>query len=132
MGQRAAGTRPSRRSRGGEYSAAALAAVLLLHAAAPPAAHVAAGEDVPALLAEGDAHYARRGEGAHGGTADPRETDLAIAAYRRALAAAPADLFALARLLRAFNFRGAFCGADLESRKKLFEEGRTIGQAAVD
>ena len=63
------------------------------------------------LLAEGDAHYARRAEGAHGSVADPREAELALAAYRQAVAADPGDLVALARLLRALNFRGAFCGA---------------------
>jgi hypothetical protein len=58
--------------------------------------------------------------------------DLAIASYRRALAASPRDLDALARLLRALNFRGSFCGADLESRRRIFDEGRQLGQAAVD
>jgi tetratricopeptide (TPR) repeat protein len=89
-------------------------------------------DDVAAAIAEGDAHYARRAEGARGGTADPREADLAILAYRRALAASPGDLDALSRLLRALHFRGAFCGADLPLRKRIFDEGRLLGQAAVD
>lgn len=82
-------------------------------------------------MAEGDAHYERRAEGARGGTADPKEADLAIQAYRRAWAASPGDLEALGRLLRAFNFRGAFCGADLATRRTIFDEGRVLGQAAV-
>ena len=89
-------------------------------------------DDVAAAIADGDAHYARRAEGARGGTADPREADLAIQAYRRALAASPGDPDALSRLLRALHFRGAFCGADLPARRKIFDEGRLLGQAAVD
>lgn len=91
-----------------------------------------AAEDPGALIAEGDAHYQRRAEGARGGTAEAREADLALQAYRRALAAAPTDLAALSRLLRALHFRGAFCGAPLPARKAIFDEGRRLGQAAID
>lgn len=118
----------SGRSRAGLCGAALTMAILLF--ASPR--ELAAADDVAALLAEGDAHYARRGEGVRGGTAEPRETELAIQAYRRALAAAPGDLPALARLLRAINFRGAFCGADVETRKKIFEEGRRFLRKCVD
>jgi tetratricopeptide (TPR) repeat protein len=87
---------------------------------------------VSAAIAEGDAHYERRAEGAHGGVADPREADLAIASYRAAVAADPGDLVALARLLRALNFRGGFCGTPIEAQKAIYDEGRRLGQAAVD
>src|SRR6187399_2858438 len=123
--------RTSRPWRAGEYSAArgGAAVAIALSLALAPASFAQSAAD---LVAEGDAHYDRRAEGARGGTADPRETELAIAAYRRALAADPRDLHALARLLRAFNFRGAFCGADIESQKRIFDEGKTLGQAQVD
>jgi tetratricopeptide (TPR) repeat protein len=102
------------------------ALLLLLLAQGPgPAA-------VPEALAEGDAHYALRHEGARGGAADPHRIDLAIAAYRRALSAAPDDRAALTRLLRALFFRGAFCGATAAEQKAIYEEARGRGQAAVD
>jgi tetratricopeptide (TPR) repeat protein len=107
--------------------ARALVALVVLSLAAS-----ARAEDTAEALAEGDAHYARRADGARGATADPREVDLALAAYRRALAADPTSLAALSRVLRASNFRGTFCGADLEARKRIYDEARQLGQAAVD
>jgi len=107
----------------------AVLSLSLVSGAAP--ALLDADDGAAAAIAEGDAHYERRAEHARGGIADPKEADLAIQAYRRALAASPGDLRALARLLKAMNFRGAFCGADLAARKTLFDEGRALGQAAV-
>jgi hypothetical protein len=112
-----------------ERAAVLAPAVVVLCCALAPAA---SAQSVADLIGEGDAHYDRRAEGARGGTADPRETELAIAAYRAARAKDPRDLHALARLLRAFNFRGAFCGADIESQKRIFDEGKMLGQAEVD
>lgn len=76
--------------------------------------------------------YARRGEGARAAIADPKLIDAAIARYRRVLQTAPADGDALYKLLRALHFRGAFCGAGLETQRAVFDEGRQLGQAAVD
>lgn len=92
----------------------------------------AGAEEAPSALAEGDALFARRAEGARGLVADPAMVDQAIAAYRKALAQAPTDLEALGRLLHALHFRGVYCGASREAQKPIFEEGRRLGQAAVD
>ena len=83
--------------------------------------------DAVGLLAEGDALYARRAEGATGGRAQPGPADQAIAAYRRAVASEPESLAARGRLVRALFFRGLFCGASPEERKSLIEEAKTVG-----
>jgi tetratricopeptide (TPR) repeat protein len=101
-------------------------ALRLLSVAAAPAPAAAAA------MAEGDALYAARAEGAHGDVAQAAPVEAAIQAYRRAVAAAPEDREALYKLLRALHFRGAFCGASVEERKAIFDEGKRLGQAAVD
>ena len=70
--------------------------------------------------------------GAIDGVANPREVEAAIDLYRRAISLAPHDIDLLARLMRALHFRGAYTGADLEEKKKIFAEGRKLGQNAVD
>jgi tetratricopeptide (TPR) repeat protein len=88
--------------------------------------------EVASLLAQADALYARRAEGAQGAVADPLRIAEAVALYRRAQALAPQDAEALFKLLRALHFQGAFCGADVEARRAIFEEGRRLGQPFVD
>lgn len=102
-----------------------LAGLLALAAAASPAAPGAEA------LAEGDAHYARRAEGAHGGTCDPAHIDTAIFDYRRALAAGPDSYPARLGLLRAFFFRGGFCGLPDPDKVKVFEEAKRLAEETV-
>jgi tetratricopeptide (TPR) repeat protein len=83
------------------------------------------------LLAEGDALWTRRAEGAQGRVAQPATIDAALAAYRRALGLTPASREARWRLLRALFFRGSFCGAVGKERLALFEEAREAGEAGV-
>jgi hypothetical protein len=78
-------------------------------------------------IAEGDAYYARRAEGATGDRAVRTEIDAALAAYREALAADGSSVEARWKLLRALYFRGDFCGASDEERRVLFEEARHLG-----
>ena len=103
--------------------------------ATPPPAPTPSPADTPdlaALLLEADARFARRSQGAIDDVADKLEVDAAIALYRRALALAPRDVEILGRLMRALHFRGAYTGAGPEEKKAIFEEGRKMGQDAVD
>jgi tetratricopeptide (TPR) repeat protein len=86
---------------------------------------------VEEALAQGDAHYARRAEGARGGVALPFHVDGAIADYRRALSLDPRSYEARLRLLRAFFFRGGFCGMDALEQAKLFEEAKRLAEETV-
>jgi tetratricopeptide (TPR) repeat protein len=97
-------------------------------ASAAPADPVALAE----ALAAGDAHYARRAEGAHGGTALPFHADGALVEYRRALALDPQSLDARLRLLRACFFRGGFCGEmDPYEKRRLFDEAKAVAEETV-
>jgi hypothetical protein len=92
---------------------------------------VLAAGDASALLAEGDALYARRAEGATGARALPGPSDLAVAAYRRALTADAESIAARGSLIRALFFRASFCGAGPDERKRLFEEAKAVGDEGM-
>src|SRR6185295_4308573 len=83
-------------------------------------------------IEEADSRFARRAQGAQGDVAGRAEVDSAIEFYRKAVEASPDDFEILARLMRALHFRGAYTGADIEEKKRIFEEGRKLGQDAVD
>jgi hypothetical protein len=85
-----------------------------------------------ALLAEGDAHYARRAEGALGARAQAAPIERALAAYRLAVQADPASLPARWRLMRALFFRAGFCGATREEERTLREEARRAAEQGVE
>jgi tetratricopeptide (TPR) repeat protein len=97
--------------------------LLLLAAPASPAA--------AAALAEGDAHYERRAEGAHGAVADPAHVEAAMAAYRRAVNLDPRSLEARAGFLRAVFFRGGFCDMPPVPQMKIFEEAKRLAEDTV-
>jgi tetratricopeptide (TPR) repeat protein len=106
-----------------------LPVALLLSAALPlssPPSPAAA-----AALAEGDAHYARRAEGAKGAVPNPEQVEAAMAAYRRAVVLDPRSLEARAGLLRAIFFRGGFCEITPAYQFKIFEEGKRVAEETV-
>ena len=87
---------------------------------------------VAALLADADEHYSRRSIGAIDGVAPPQTVEAAIELYRKARSLEPRNIEILAKLMRALHFRGAYTGATLEEKKAIFDQGRQLGQAAVD
>jgi tetratricopeptide (TPR) repeat protein len=100
-----------------------LASLILLAGTAPPGA-------LEAAIARGDAHYADRARGARGATASPAQADTAIAEYKRALEIDPSSFEARLRLLRAYFFRGGFCGMDEGPEQiRLFTQAKRL---AVD
>jgi tetratricopeptide (TPR) repeat protein len=105
-----------------------LTSFLLLQAAFRPAPPARLAE----ALAAGDAHFERRAEGARGGTAQPFHAEGAIVEYRRALALDPDSYDARLRLLRAYFFRGGFCGPmDPAQKKQLFDEAKRVAEETV-
>jgi hypothetical protein len=100
--------------------------------AEPPAAALPDPAAAAEALEAGDAHYARRAEGADGGTALPFHIEGALVEYRRALALDPRSLDARLRLMRAIFFRTGFCGP-MEEREKvrLLDEAKRVAEQAV-
>ena len=84
------------------------------------------------LLAEGDAHYARRAEEAQGALARPAAVDQALASYRAALAAEPDSAAARWRLMRALYFRASYCGATADEARPLREEAKRVADQGVE
>jgi tetratricopeptide (TPR) repeat protein len=84
-----------------------------------------------AQVADGDAQFARRAEGARGGRAQAGPVDASIAAYERAIAQNPADLVAHARLLRAIRFKGAYVAATKDEKKATYGKAKDAGARAL-
>jgi tetratricopeptide (TPR) repeat protein len=99
-----------------------LAAMLLILAAIPSLAQVA----------DGDAHWVARAEGATGGHAKGQENDAAISNYQKAVAANPHDLEARWKLMRSLRFKGSYVATDTEEKKKIYDEAKKVGDQAVN
>ena len=82
-------------------------------------------------LARADAFYARRAEGSAYGVAHTEIVDKAIAEYRRAMTLDPSSYEARLGLLRAFWFRGGFCGMAEKDQIDLFEEAKKLAEQTV-
>lgn len=82
-------------------------------------------------LSRGGAFFARRAEGSHAGVASTVNVDRAIAEYRRALDLDPGSFEAPLGLLRAYFFKGGFCGLDEKEQIALFEEAKRLAEQTV-
>ncbi len=81
-------------------------------------------------IAEADRLWAGRGEGATGGETAPSRIDPVIAACGRAIDLDPDSLEPRWRLMRACYFKGEYTTRDPEEKKRIFDEGRRVGDEA--
>lgn len=83
------------------------------------------------LIIEGDRHWERRADGADGSHANPAEIGRMISAYHKAMSLKPGSLAAGWRLMRGLYFKGEYESEDVEIKKRIFSEGKTIGEEAL-
>lgn len=84
-----------------------------------------------AQIADGDHAWSTRAEGQENGIAKAGPIDAAITAYQRALAANPNDLEAAWKLMRAIRFKGAYVARTTDEKKKIYDQGRAVGEKAT-
>jgi hypothetical protein len=84
--------------------------------------------DIQALIETGDAHWANRAKEAQGSHANPKEIDEAISVYKKGLTEAPDSLAFPWRLMRALYFKGVYTTDNREEKKKIFQEGKGVGE----
>lgn len=84
-----------------------------------------------AQVAEGDQHWLTRAEGQQNGVASAAPIDAAIGAYQRAFAANPNDLEAAWKVMRAIRFKGAYVARSNDDKKKIYDQGRAVGEKAM-
>lgn len=106
--------------------------VSLLLAGSPTSAAAAPPENSAEWLADADAAWGRRAEGATGEIAAAEPVERAIAGYRRALAADPGSDEARWKLVRAIHYRGRFCASRPEDRRRYFEEARRLANEGLE
>jgi tetratricopeptide (TPR) repeat protein len=83
-------------------------------------------------LSTGDAAWARRAEGHHGGQAVAGPVDAAMAAYEQAIKAHPQELEGYWKLLRAIHFKGEYVARTPAEKQAAFGRGREVAEAALN
>lgn len=86
----------------------------------------------PSPLTELDAAWARRADGAEGGTAREGSVEPVLAAGRAVLASTPGSLEARWKLMRAFYFKGEHATAGNAAKRAVFDEGKALGEETLD
>lgn len=86
--------------------------------------------DAAGAIARGDASWDRRAEGAQGGRAARAPIAAAVAAYQEAVKAAPANLEASWKLLRALWFEGEYVATSQEEKQRVFGRGKAVSENA--
>jgi tetratricopeptide (TPR) repeat protein len=89
-----------------------------------------AAADAAEAIARGDAAWERRAEGAQGGHAARAPIAAAVAAFEEAVKAAPANLEARWKLLRALWFEGEYVATSEEEKQRVFGRGKTVSEEA--
>jgi len=82
-------------------------------------------------IADGDQHWAARGEGHQAGRAKADHINAAIAAYQKAVQANGNDLEARWKLLRAYRFKGAYVAASNDEKKAIYDQAKKAGEGAL-
>lgn len=106
--------------------------VLALTLLAVGSAALSSAAEVDDLIAFGDDWWARRAEGHDADRAAPEPISQAVDAYSRAVEAAPGDLDARWRLLRALYFQGEYATGDEDEKLAIFEHGRQLAEEGLD
>ena len=86
--------------------------------------------DAAAAIARGDASWERRADGAQGDRAARAPIAAAVAAYEEAVKAAPANLEASWKLLRALWFEGEYVARSQEEKQRVFGRGKAVSENA--
>jgi len=83
------------------------------------------------LIQEGDRHWDLRAEGSQGSRADSKEIDQALSTYWQAIILDTGSLAARWRLMRALYFKAEYTTNSNDEKKKIFDEGKAIGEEAL-
>jgi hypothetical protein len=92
---------------------------------------IAVAVTASAQMSEGDQHWNARAEGHQGGRAKSAQIDAAIAGYQKAVMQEANNLEAHWKLLRAIRFKGAYVAATNDEKKRIYQVGKSEGNAAI-